>query len=104
MHKDEAVPHHDLRTVQQHCGWRWRTITLKASAEAQLLGFEEEDIDSCILALTPGDYHKSMPDDKFPGCFLDVYRPLYLGKHLYVKFGMPDSWVKIISFKEDTSK
>ncbi len=45
-----------------------------------------------------------MPSERCPGRCQDVYRPVYLGKRIYVKLDMDPEWLAIISFEEDTSK
>ena len=104
MQDDESVPHHDLSSIQQLCRWRWRGITYHAAADAQALGFDEDDIDECVLGLTSTDFYKSMPSFRCQGRYQDVYRPMYSGKRLYVKLDMDPDWLTIISFEEDTSR
>lgn len=65
------------------------------------LGFHEQDVINVIKAMTPRDFYKSMEPTK-PGFkkWQDVYRPLYKGVELYMKFQLGQLGHIVISFKE----
>lgn len=91
--------HHDLLEVQKLC--RWHRLSLMGGAVAGVfgLGWDVEDVIGCIDALRPGDFHKSDPSTVIEGRVLDVYRPTYLNKRLYVKLDLQYGKVWIWSFK-----
>lgn len=79
-------------------------ITLTAANDAGRLGFDEEDIVSCVNTLGPEDFFNAMPSDKKPGLWQDVYHKQYCGQLLYVKLqvseGSDGSKAVVISFKQ----
>ena len=75
-----------------------RIITLSALTGARELGFDEEDIDEVVIGLTESDFYKTMPAEKLPGLWQDVYRPKHKGQELYVKLQIVGKAV-VISFK-----
>lgn len=59
----------------------------------------------CLLALTPNDFHKSMDaeEPEWKGCRQDVYKPLFEGIEVYVKFQqwpLKKKTIHVVSFKE----
>jgi hypothetical protein len=99
---EPSTPSHDLAEVQAKVkvGFvHYRTQALHDAAELEL---SRVDVDQCMLALCPADFHKTMPalNPKWKDCWQDVYRPLYAGFQLYVKFQLfPNVRVHIVSFK-----
>lgn len=73
-----AMVHALLRTRQVR-------ITGTAAAGARALGLDAIDLMGLVAALTPGDLHKTMPSERVPGLWQDVYRPTWEGLRLYVK-------------------
>jgi hypothetical protein len=65
------------------------------------LGWDDEDVKECVLALTGADFHKTMESTDLPGLWQDVYKPLFRRVRLYVKIqvGRRGKAV-VISFKE----
>lgn len=75
----------------------------EALESAFALEFSRADIDECVLALTPQDFHKTMParNPKWSGCWQDVYKPTFNSQRLYVKMQLfPGQRVFIVSFKD----
>jgi len=81
-------------------------VTAAALDGAFLLGFDRYDIEECVLGIDDGDFYKTMPAEKRPGCMQDVYRPCYLTIHLYVKLQLTQSLEQavVIAFKKDESR
>lgn len=96
-------PFYDLRRIQVLVGTRQYFPSGEALNGAGELGFDEDDIVECVLALTPAEFHKQMPSDKRPGTYQDVYRPTHKGIPLYVKLQLvgerPEEIAVIIQFK-----
>jgi motility quorum-sensing regulator/GCU-specific mRNA interferase toxin len=96
-----SKPTYNLATFQelypQH-----RQIVPGALADALKMGFSSQDIEEVILNLTPSDFYKTMPSEKKPGLWQDVYRPRHFGMTLYVKIQIINSntCAVLISFKE----
>lgn len=84
----ESNPSYDLAEVQalvRAGAWKATLVALNGAGE---LGLDRFDIEACVLALTGSDFYKTMPAERAPGLFQDVYRPWYLGHTLYVKVQM----------------
>lgn len=66
-------------------------------------GFDQADIEECVMVLAPRDFFKSMSAEKRPGTMQDVYRPRFRGLALYVKLQLAESvnghQAVVISFK-----
>jgi len=80
-----------------------RVITKQALKDALKLGFSSDDIEQVIDSLEASDFYKTMPAQKVPGLWQDVYKPKHLGISLYVKIqitGLVRTAV-LISFKEE---
>ena len=53
-------PHHDLGAIQaRFCDAESLEITLKATRDAQAVGYSLEDVVDVVRALEPGDFLKS---------------------------------------------
>lgn len=84
-------------------------ITQSALEGAWDAGLDAPDVAPCLEQLTAADFHKSQQHE-VPGLehvWLDIYRPRYRDRDLYVKFhedtfGRPDRFV-VRSFKRDES-
>ncbi len=80
-------------------------MTGSAQRGAGDVGLDESGVCACICALTSAEFHKTMPAEKRPGLWQDVYKPCFEGHHLYVKLQMvrDDSGeeVVVISFKRE---
>ena len=74
-------------------------MTLSAKQGAHAMGMDTADMEACVLGLTINDFYKTMPAEKAPGLFQDVYRPYFLGWEVYVKLQITGEAV-VISFKE----
>jgi hypothetical protein len=106
---DQPTPAHDLASVQRKVKAGFVHYRPQAIDDAAGLGFDWQDINVCVLALQPSDFHKSMPahTPKWQGCMQDVYRPVYCGIWLYVKFQLfPLAAARpyIVSFKKKDSE
>jgi motility quorum-sensing regulator / GCU-specific mRNA interferase toxin len=81
-----------------------RVITGAAVNGAGELGLDEDAIVECVLNLDSACFHKTMPAEKRPGLWQDVYRPTFEGLALYVKVQIveerPGETIVIISFKQ----
>lgn len=98
------VPSYSLKEWQSAVqGGNYR-IAVRALSDATLLGFDDENILDCCLKLDESHFYKTMPAEKAPGLWQDVYKITYQGVRLYVKIQMSFGGnAVIISFKEDTS-
>lgn len=81
-------------------------ITASALQSANALGFDDLDICDCVLNwLDSSHFYKSMPAEKVPGLWQDVYQVGYRGTRVYLKLQITfaDQSV-VVSFKEDESQ
>lgn len=99
------VPWYDLDIFKGLiCEGQYR-ITSSALQGALLLGHDSQDICECLLEyLNQTHFYKSMPAERVPGLWQDVYKINYQGFPLYLKLQIGATGLAvIISFKEDTS-
>ena len=73
--------------------------THAARVGASELGFSLGDMLSVVMALTPGDFYKSMTTHADHTIWQDVYRPRTDRGRVYLKLTIIDD-VLIVSFKE----
>lgn len=97
-------PTYNLNEFQElFANLKHRIITKRAFTDALKLGFSSEDIEQVIEELEPEDFYKTMPAEKAPGLWQDVYKPEHLGLSLYVKIQITGNvrTAVLISFKEE---
>ena|SRR5215475_3951892 len=76
-------------------------ITGSALRDAAALGYGSEEIVEVIQSIESGHFYKTMPSEKRPGYWQDVYRVPDGGMELYVKFTSDTvTEFKLLSFKE----
>ena len=100
---EKRKPTFDLRTVKKLVkNPATRIITRQALKDTTVLGWNEDDIVTCIGQLTSQDFYKSMTTYTNSRIWQDVYYPTYEEVELYVKvqIGGGDENVVIISFKK----
>ncbi|SFR07091.1 MULTISPECIES: type II toxin-antitoxin system MqsR family toxin [unclassified Enterobacter] len=74
--------------------------TVTALNDAAALGFcSRKEMFDVVLALETRDFFKSMTAYDDHTCWHEVYRPVYRGQRIYMKFIVQDG-VLIVSFKE----
>lgn len=101
---DKVRPFYDLDTIKGLVRQRRYQITISARQDALSIGFDSEDVCDCILVLNETHFYKSMPAEKVPGLWQDVYKIRYEEVRVYLKLQISVTGrVVIISFKEDTS-
>jgi hypothetical protein len=78
-------------------------ITVQARKDALKSGFSRGDVEDVIHELDASDFYKSMPAEKVPGLWQDVYKPKHLGITLYVKLQISGAvrTAVVVSFKEE---
>lgn len=97
-------PHHDLGAIQaRFCDADSLEITLKATRDAQAVGYSLEDVVDVVQALGPGDFVKSETAHSPPNSKVwhDSYRIPFDELWLYLKFAdEPLIDIVLTSFKE----
>lgn len=97
---NKARPTYDLERIQALVREDRYAIRMSAQEGADALSIPESGIVACVLRLCRGDFYKTMPAEKGPGLFQDVYRPRYAGHRLYVKLQISFAGdAVVISFK-----
>jgi len=82
---------------------RW-FATDTALGTALALGFDDEDIQDCIVnQLADTHLYKTMPSRDMPNRWQDVYRITYEGQNVYLKLQISYGRAGVVSFKEDES-
>jgi motility quorum-sensing regulator/GCU-specific mRNA interferase toxin len=93
-------PAHDLHEVKRRVAGGAFVITLQARNDAYRLRLDARDVRDCVLALSKGDFHKSMRSRAIPELYQDVYQTTYDEIELYVKLQMyRHGPVVVVSFK-----
>lgn len=60
------------------------------------VGWDESDVKACVMCLEDSELHKSQAHDSRPGVWLDIYKTVYEGEMLYVKFTEHEDGRKVI--------
>lgn len=98
------LSHYHLVEIQKLVAQGQYHLTTTARQDALKLGFDHEDVRNCIQALRDSHFYKSMPADKAPGLWQDVYKITFAGTRVYLKLQINWSGQAVtISFKEDES-
>lgn len=98
------MSHYRLVEVQNLVALGQYYLTATARQDALKLEFDYEDVRDCIQALQDSHFYKSMPADKAPGLWQDVYKITFEGTRIYLKLQINRSGQAVtISFKEDES-
>ena len=93
-------PSYDLAEIQAKVAAGFYVVTMGSLEGAGELRLDRKDIEACIAELDEADFYKTMPATQCPTLMLDVYRPAYLGKLLYVKLQINKAKrAVIVSFK-----
>lgn len=97
---EKRTPHTRLNTLKQMVRDGMVGITNTALISAAQIGFHSKhDILEVVLALSTGDFYKSMTAYHDHTCWHEVYRPIYKGQPLYIKLIVSGNLL-IVSFKE----
>ncbi|HEX9092561.1 MAG TPA: type II toxin-antitoxin system MqsR family toxin [Coriobacteriia bacterium] len=96
-------PAYDLAGVQREFAEGRFQITRRVLKHLDRRGWSSARIRSCVAALTPTDFHKSQAHLTRRGVWLDIYRPVFRGERLYVKFTLQEDGVRyrVLSFCGD---
>lgn len=106
---EKATPHYGLDKLEDAISNCRIQITMPAQQGAWDADLDATDIPKCLGDLESADFYKSQQHE-VPGheaIWLDIYRPRYRERDLYVKFhedtyGHPDRFI-VRSFKLDES-
>jgi motility quorum-sensing regulator / GCU-specific mRNA interferase toxin len=72
---DQEYPRHDLKAIKEVFSDTKRlSITGSALKDAAALGYGSEEIIEVIQSMERGHFYKTMPSEKRPGYWQDVYR------------------------------
>lgn len=96
---EKKTPHAKLPVVKALVAAGRVRTTHAARAGANALGLEFTDMLGVVMALTPGDFYKSMTTRADHTMWQDVYRPRLQVGDLDLKLTVIDD-VLIVSFKE----
>ena len=102
MSQSKNGPRHDLKAIKEvFSDTKNLNITGSALRDAAALGYGSEEIVEVIQSMEPGLFYKTMPSEKRPGYWQDVYRVPDGEMELYVKFTSDTvTEFKLLSFKE----
>lgn len=89
--RERSTPSYDLNTVKAAFARGNYKIGTEDSSKRiwsylSDQGWDEDDVTAVVANLKPTDFRKSMEHDQHPGIWLDVYKPVYEGERVYLKF------------------
>ena len=96
---EKRLPHCRLSLVKAKVQAGKVRMTVSALAGGAAMGLDAGAIIEVIMALTPGNFYKSMSTHKDHRQWQDVYRPVTPAGAVYLKLTVVDE-VIVISFKE----
>ena len=96
---EKSTPHCKLPVVKGLIEAGKVRSTMSALAGGAALGFDFDGIVEVVMALAPGDFHKSMTAHADHRIWQDVDRPMTAAGRVYLKLTVIDD-VLIVSFKE----
>lgn len=99
---DPKKPRYDLDELKKLIeNPKTRHITAEARQTGSEVGFASVwEIVGAVLELESEDFYKSMPSEKQPGTFQDVYHKTINGTELYIKLRKSSDKGIVISFKK----
>jgi motility quorum-sensing regulator/GCU-specific mRNA interferase toxin len=95
---EKRKPHYDLALIQTLARAGQLTVTRRVRAYLDAHGWDVRYVAKCLASLTRADLHKSQSHRDRSGVWLDIYRPTFDGRPLYVKFMLDDDLVWVLSF------
>jgi hypothetical protein len=100
---ERREPAYDLAGVRRAFAEGRFQVTVRVVEHLDRRGWNRKTIGSCIASLAPGDFHKSQQHMARPGAWLDIYKPVFHGERLYVKFTLQEDGVRyrVLSFCGD---
>ena len=103
---DEMGPTYDLEDIRKLILQEKFFVTLTAVEGAASLGLDDGDIRDCVTKqMNETHFYKTMPAERAPGLWQDVYKIRYAGHRLYIKVQVNAAGrAVIVSFKQDTSE
>ena len=96
---EKSTPHCRLQVVKGLIEAGKVRATMSALVGGAALGFDFDGIVDVVMALAPGDFHKSMTTHADHRIWQDVYRPMTAAGRVYLKLTVIED-VLIVSFKE----
>jgi len=79
-------PAYDLAGVRRAFSEGHFQVMARVSTHLDRRDWSRSTIESCVASLTPADFHKSQAHITRADAWLDIYRPVFCGERLYVKF------------------
>lgn len=97
---EKRTPHTHLSILKNMARNGLVSITNTALISASQIGFRsKQDLLEVVMALNTSDFYKSMAAHHDHTIWHEVYRPIYRGQPLYIKFIVSGNLL-IVSFKE----
>jgi motility quorum-sensing regulator/GCU-specific mRNA interferase toxin len=99
---DRKAPSYSLESIKKAFNKEEKLVMTYSAKQGQIsLGFTDKDVVNAIQALTERDFYKSMAP-VHPGfvAWQDVYKSVFSGIELYIKFQVGIHGELILSFKE----
>lgn len=96
-------PEYPLRCVQTAFVQGRFQVTMRVVNHLERRGWTRRTIGECVASLVPEDFHKSQQHRTRPEAWLDIYKPVFCGERLYVKFTLQEDGkrYRVLSFCGD---
>lgn len=84
--RERASPQYPLADVANRFAADDFSVTLRVQRHLDRRGWDGATVVSCICSTAPADFRKSQEHLGRPGVWLDIYKPVFVGRRMYVKF------------------
>jgi hypothetical protein len=102
-HRESGVPAYDLDFVRRAFSAGHFRVTGRVERHLTVRDWDRETIRAVVASLRRDAFHKSQEALSAPGVWLDIYRPMYEGRCLYLKFMIDDycDGFRVLTFCRD---
>jgi hypothetical protein len=93
-------PHYALGEVASAFRDGSFVVPARVARHLRSCGWDRESVCDCVLALGIESFHRSVPHRIRRDVWLDIYRPVFRGERMYLKFTVHerDGWFLVLSF------
>lgn len=85
---EKHVAHYELGVVRHAFEAGLFAVPGRVTRYLKSAGLTLDDVVECMAGLSSTDFHKSQAHLGRPGIWLDIYRPHFRGRRMYVKFAV----------------
>lgn len=103
---ERRVENYRLIAVQDAVALGYFRITPRVLKHLSLVGWDTATIQECVASLRPEDFYKSQRHHSRADAWLDIYKPVYNGERIYLKFTLHENGTEylVLSFCRDGAR